>query len=119
MKETVTVFRFRDAFKQSDTYKNNFSYEGLHALFEYFEELEDDIGEEIELDVVAICCDYTEYGSLEEFKDDYGSWCDNITVSMATNAAEITLDDIREETVVIEIPDYSIAKKKRFIIGVM
>ena len=40
MKETVTVYRFRDAFKQSDTYKNNFSYEGLHALFEYFEELE-------------------------------------------------------------------------------
>ena len=45
MKETVTVYRFVDAFMQSDTYKNNFSYEGLHALFEYFEQLEDDIGD--------------------------------------------------------------------------
>ena len=106
MKETVTAYRFRDAFKQSDTYKNNFSYEGLHALFEYFEELEDDIGEEIELDVVAICCDYTEYDSLEDFNAYYSS-----------DDKVYTMDDIREETVVIEIPDYSIAKKKRFITG--
>jgi len=106
MKETVTSYRFRDAFKKSDTYKNNFSYEGLHALFEYFEELEDDIGEEIELDVVAICCGYTEYDSLEDFNADYSS-----------DDKVYTMDDIKEETVVIEIPDYSIAKKKRFITG--
>jgi|TARA_B100001094_G_C18011199_1_gene710193 hypothetical protein len=107
MKETVTVFRFRDAFKQSDTYKNNFSYEGLHALFEYFEQLEDDIGEEIELDVVAICCEYTEYDSLEDFNADYSS-----------DDKVYTMDNIREEIVVenfqclIEIPD-----TERFIIG--
>tara|TARA_R110002020_G_scaffold23263_3_gene77644 strand:- start:1226 stop:1558 length:333 start_codon:yes stop_codon:yes gene_type:complete len=108
MKETVTVYRFRDAFKQSDTYKNNFSYEGLHALFEYIEQVEDDIGEEFELDVVGICCDYTEYDSLEEF---------NGAMNYLSDDKIYTLDDIREETVVIEIPDYSIAKKKRFITG--
>lgn len=101
MKETVTVYRFRDAFMQSDTYKNNFSYEGLHALFEYFEELEDDIGEEIELDVVAICCDYTEYDDLDDFDRDYSK-----------DDKVYTMDEIREETVVIEIPD-----TERFIIG--
>ena len=102
MKETVTIYRFRDAFKQSDTYKNNFSYEGLYALFEYFEQLEDDIGEEMELDVVGICCDYTEYDDLDDFDRDYSK-----------DGKVYTMDEIREETVVIEIPD-----TERFIIGV-
>ena len=44
MKEYVDEYRFRDRFLQSSNYKNNFSYEGLTALFEYIEELEDDIG---------------------------------------------------------------------------
>ena len=98
MKETVTVYRFRDAFKQSDTYKNNFSYEGLHALFEYFEQLEDDIGEEIELDVVAICCEYTEYDNLNDFNAEYNY--------------QYTRDELEDETIVIDIPD-----TERFIIG--
>ena len=106
MKETVTIYRFRDAFKQSDTYKNNFSYEGLYALFEYFEQLEDDIGEELELDVVAICCDYTEYDSLKDFKSDYSSY----DIRAETDIID-TLNDIREETEVIEIPG-----TERFII---
>ena len=102
MKETVTVYRFRDAFRQSDTYKNNFSYEGLTTLFEYLEELEWEMdGMEFELDVVAFCCDYTEYESLEDFNTDYSS-----------DDKVYTLDDIREETVVIEIPN-----TERFIIG--
>ena len=102
MKETVTIYHFRDAFMNNDTYKNNFSYEGLHALFEYFEELELEMdGMEIELDVVAICCDYTEYDNLEDFNADYSS-----------DDKVYTMDDIREETVVIEIPD-----TERFIIG--
>jgi hypothetical protein len=106
MKETVTVFRFIDAFMKSNTYKNNFSYEGLHALFEYIEQVEDDIGEEFELDVVGICCDYTEYDNLEDFNADYAGTPGNNCWKYET------LDDIREETVVIEIPD-----TERFIIG--
>ena len=47
MKEYVDEYRFRDRFLQSSNYKNNFSYEGLTALFEYIEELEDDCDEEI------------------------------------------------------------------------
>ena len=48
----------------------NFSYEGLKALYGYFEELSED--QNIELDVIAICCDFTEYENLEEFNRDYG-----------------------------------------------
>lgn len=107
MKETVTIYRFRDAFKQSDTYKNNFSYEGLTALFEHLEELEWEMdGMEFELDVVAFCCDYTEYDSLEDFNADYTGKPGNDYLKYKT------FDEIREETVVIEIPD-----TERFIIG--
>lgn len=55
---------------------NNFSYEGLKALYGYFEELSED--QNIELDVIAICCDYTEYNSLADFNRDYGKNFDDI-----------------------------------------
>jgi len=55
---------------------DNFSYEGLKALYGYFEELSED--QNIELDVIAICCDYTEYDSLAEFNRDYGKNFDDI-----------------------------------------
>lgn len=61
--ETVSEFMFIDAFRKSDTYSNNFSYEGLKALYEYLENLSDDIEENINFDLVAICCDYTEFNT--------------------------------------------------------
>jgi hypothetical protein len=48
----------------------NFSYEGLKSLYGYFEELSED--QNIEFDVIAICCDFTEYDNLAEFNRDYG-----------------------------------------------
>lgn len=59
MKTTVSRYDFERAFIDADR-KENFSYEGLKALFDYFEEYEESTGEEIELDVIAICCDYNE-----------------------------------------------------------
>jgi len=58
MKTTVSVYDFREAFRQAG--RENFTYEALGLLFDHFEGLEEDMGSEIELDVVAICCDYTE-----------------------------------------------------------
>lgn len=58
MKTTVSVYDFRDAFLKLRP--NNFSYEGLTALFDYLESFEADTGEELELDVIAICCDFAE-----------------------------------------------------------
>lgn len=62
---------FIDAFKSWDTYKDNFSYYGLIALYEFLTDLEDDTGEELELDVVAICCDYSEYDSAWDAMKEY------------------------------------------------
>jgi hypothetical protein len=63
MKTTVYLNEFRDYFNQIRP--NNFSYEGLGILFDYLEEYEESTGEELELDVIAICCDFSE----EDFTD--------------------------------------------------
>ena len=55
MKQSINIYDFRRAFKTYD--RDNFSYEGLKALFEYLEEYEDDTGEELELAVIALCCE--------------------------------------------------------------
>ena len=87
MKQTITENQFVDAIVGDDY--NNMSYEGAQALFEYIEEYEDSIGEETELDVVAIRCEWTEYENIEEVSRDYD--IDN-------------LDDLRDNTSVIEVP---------------
>jgi hypothetical protein len=70
MKQSVNEYDFVKAFKECRP--NNFSRAGLFALFDYLEQYEDDTGEEIELDVIALCCEYAEYDSLQEFQRDYG-----------------------------------------------
>ena len=58
MKTTVSYYDFRKAFESIRP--DNFSYDGLKLLFDYFEQYEDDTGEEIELDVIGICCEWSE-----------------------------------------------------------
>lgn len=59
MKTTVSRYDFERAFTDADR-KENFSYEGLSVLFDYLEEYEESTGQEIELDVIALCCEYSE-----------------------------------------------------------
>ena len=53
------VYQFREAFRLAGR-MDQFSYEGLEVLFDYLDTLSEDIGEPIELDVVALCCEYYE-----------------------------------------------------------
>jgi len=69
---TISRSEFIDTFKKSETYKDNFTYEGLVALFEYLEQLEEDTGT-IEFDMVGICCDYSEYATAWEAMEQYQS----------------------------------------------
>jgi hypothetical protein len=59
MKTTISRYDFERAFVDAGR-KENFSYEALGLLFDYFESYEEETGQEIELDVIAICCDYAE-----------------------------------------------------------
>ena len=92
MKQSVNMYDFERAFKRCE--RDNFSYDGLKALFEYLEEYGDGMGEEVELDVIALCCEYAEYDSLKEYNDDYG-----------TKYSEI--DAIQNDTTLIKIDDNS------------
>lgn len=58
MKTTVSLHDFREAFRSIRP--DNFSHEGLEVLFDYMEDCERDTGEEYELDVIALCCDFSE-----------------------------------------------------------
>jgi hypothetical protein len=69
MKTTVSRYDFERAFVDYGR-KDQFSYEALGLLFAYFEEYEENTGEEIELDVVAICCDYSE-DTVEDIVKNY------------------------------------------------
>tara|TARA_R110000868_G_scaffold181762_2_gene422708 strand:- start:1308 stop:1682 length:375 start_codon:yes stop_codon:yes gene_type:complete len=71
MKTTLNTYDIANALMQDDN--ANWSYNGAKALAEYLDELEQDLGEELELDVVAIRCDYSEYSSLEAFATEYFS----------------------------------------------
>lgn len=53
---------------------HNFGYNGWKAIGEYLENLSDDIGEPIEVDIVGICCDYSKADSAEEWWQDYGKY---------------------------------------------
>jgi hypothetical protein len=88
MKETINFNQFLEAFTRRER-QNQFSYEGKRALFDYLEQYEEETGEEIELDIVALCCEYTEYESLKELQENYTDIKD--------------MEDLRDRTQVIEI----------------
>jgi hypothetical protein len=90
MKQTVHLEDFRRSFK--DIRPNNFSHQGLNTLYENLIQYEDDTGEELDLDIIAICCDYTEFKSLKDFQDNY-------------NDVYKSIEDIEDRTDVIQIPD--------------
>lgn len=91
----VTKHSFIEAFRSSPTYKDNFSYEGLEALYDYLEELEESCGTEIQFDMVATCCDYTEYSSAMDA-------C-TIVSNETFDDNESALDYLRDNTNVITI----------------
>jgi len=41
----------------------DFTIDALHALFDYMEEFEESIGEQVEFDPIGLCCQFSEYAS--------------------------------------------------------
>lgn len=72
MKRNVTEHEFVDAFDQANR-SENFSRQGRRALYDAFIQYEEDMGEEIDFDVIAVCCYYTEYESIDEYNESYGT----------------------------------------------
>jgi hypothetical protein len=96
MKQRVNFAWFLESFRMMDRYEQ-FGFDALRVLFDYLEDLESDTGEEIELDVIALCCDYSVY-TLDEFQRDYG-------------AEYQSIEDIANDFVIIPVDEDS------FIVG--
>ena len=73
MKHTIGKSDFHEAFRTwfSGQYFDNFSHEGREALFEFLTEYEESAEQEIELDIVAICCDFGEFETEAEALEYY------------------------------------------------
>lgn len=92
MIQTVNFYDFRNAFE--NIRPESFSNDGLKALYDHLIEYEESTNETVELDVIAICCDYSEYKDLADVDSDM-----------------TTFAELEERTTVIKIDD------KAFIIA--
>lgn len=101
MKQTVDFSIFERAFRDYDRY-DNFGYAGLKALFEYIEDIEEDTGEEIELDVVALCCDYTQYDTAVEAAEELIADFEREENETDEDYEKRALEELRDNTTVIE-----------------
>lgn len=72
IKNLTDEYTFWEWQQQSDSYKDQFSLEGAKALFNYFDELSDSMGEPMEFDPIAWLCDFSEYKNYEEAYGEYG-----------------------------------------------
>ena len=90
--------------------ENHFSYEGFNALYNYLEEFSECIGEDFKIDVIALCCDFTEYEGWEEIYNNYSCSYNNKSKTFEELEEEGDLDDFKEwvqnRTTVIECTDY-------------
>jgi len=91
----ISKNEFLDAF---NIRKGNFSDNGLMALYDYLDDFYSEADKPYELDVIEICCSFTEYDNLQDFNKDYNREYENI-------------DEIVDDTEIIRIDD------KRFIIA--
>lgn len=100
MKQTIQLHDFREAFRLFGRL-DNFSREGLELLFEYCEEIDPDM----ELDVIAICCDYSEdtvegiarnysidMNDADPEADDYEEQCRQIVFDYLSNHTSVVGD---------------------------
>ena len=86
---------------------DNFTYEGLSTLFDALEEMEADMGTELQFDPVGICCQYSEYPSaIDALRDLGGDLADAARTLLETEDAETAEDSacdlLRDHTMVWE-----------------
>ncbi len=93
IKETVNEYRFTEVLLK-DEYAH-WSYGATKALFDYYEQLSEDIGEDIELDHVAIRCEWNEHASAIDAYNEYNR--------MPHNSESLAREWLEERTTVLDV----------------
>jgi len=101
MKKTVYLSDFARAFHDSGR-GNQFSHEGLECIFNHFKQYEQDTGEEMELDVIAICCDISEM-TPEEVAQYY-----DLDIEDDGNQMANVIDYLNDQTTIVGETDTTI-----------
>ena len=94
MKTTVSEFQFIESFRLCGR-ESQFTVPARRALFAHFEQVEEDSDTEIELDPVAVCCEWAEYPSALKAANDYGF------KGNESDTEEAALDWLHEQTQVV------------------
>lgn len=98
MKDTVSKQDFIRRFEDFNRAEGMGGRRNLGFLYDYLVVLEENVGEELELDVIGICCEYDFYESLEEYlEDQYGDDYEDEGID--------SVDDLGDITIVIEAPE--------------
>ena len=93
MKQNVDFDTFAQSFVLMGR-REQFSYSGLRALFDYLEEYESETGTEIELDVIGLCCDYVELDE-QEAREQYSLTSEDWKQELADETITIDVDNDR------------------------
>lgn len=102
--ETINdEYHFWHWLQDSGSYQTNFSLEGSKAVFNYFDELSESMGEPVEFDPIAWCVEFSEYDSVAEaYKEHYGDDSD-LPVEQRRTTREQQLEYFQDNTTVIEL----------------
>lgn len=103
MKATIHRHDFLRAFEDAGR-GTQFSRVALFELFDYLEQYESDAGVEIELDVVAICCDYSE-STFAELIEQYDIPIDS---DYGKSEESQIVDWLNDRTAVVAVLDDSV-----------
>jgi hypothetical protein len=100
MIQTLNFTTFANAFRNSDR-AEQFSYEALELIFDYIEEYEQDSGEQIEFDLIALCCEWAENTPEEIIK----MYKIDIEPHEESDITQAVVDYLNEETQVAGVTD--------------
>ena len=84
---------------------HNFGYAGWNAIGDYLEQLSDDIGEDVEVDIIGICCEYSSAEDVGDFWNEYGKFssidADEWEEMGEDEKLEVVQDYLQENTSVV------------------
>lgn len=71
MTNITGIIKTISAWEFADEIAGDFTYEAARLLYDYYSEVSDNIGEPIELDRIAIRCEWHEYDDDKDFISDW------------------------------------------------
>lgn len=131
MKKTLSEYDFYREWETNEERKDQFSHGAQKALYNYLVEYEESTGEDVELDIIALCCDYTEYASAFDAYTEYADGlaelyeaqgvelpdCNTTTEEEREEEAEkLATEWLEERTTVIPF-DYTVTLSDGIVIG--